>query len=301
MVDSRDIRVAILGAVAREVEALSPSIERVEPFTLHGQRFLAGSCGGCSLLVGTTGLGKVNAAITVAALLERFDVGEVWNVGSAGAYADGPLRVGDVLFTTETILGDEGILSREGVRPLRSIGIPTVARDNEEFYDSFPLGGGSTLAASNKTPPGLYRLDEKLGPASARVLTAVKINPADSPFAPGESGRISPPGGVQAPDPLPPEDSAGRAAFRLFHGPSLTVSMASGDMETAHARFTRHGALAENMEGSAIAQACFRFGVPVLEVRGISNVAGNRDKNDWRIKTAIAHCHGIVMNWLGAA
>jgi futalosine hydrolase len=69
-------------------------------------------------------------------------------------------------------------------------------------------------------------------------------------------------------------------------------------MEIARERFQRYGALAENMEGSAVAQACFRFDVPFLECRGISNIVGDRCKERWRIGEAMAHCHSVILNWL---
>ena len=70
--------------------------------------------------------------------------------------------------------------------------------------------------------------------------------------------------------------------------------MASGDVETAEKRFQTHGALAENMEGSAIAQVCFLFDVPFLECRGISNIAGIRDKKHWDLDLAVDRSHAVI-------
>ena len=71
--------------------------------------------------------------------------------------------------------------------------------------------------------------------------------------------------------------------------------MASGDPRVASERFRRYGAYAENMEGSAVAQACYRFHIPVVECRGMSNIAGIRAKESWQLEKSIAHCHGIVI------
>jgi len=38
--------------------------------------------------------------------------------------------------------------------------------------------------------------------------------------------------------------------------------------------------------------------VPMGECLGISNVAGDRNRDHWRLPGAIDHCHGIVLNWL---
>jgi hypothetical protein len=31
----------------------------------------------------------------------------------------------------------------------------------------------------------------------------------------------------------------------------------------------------------------------------MSNMAGDRNKEHWRMKEAIAHCGGIALNWFG--
>ncbi len=69
-------------------------------------------------------------------------------------------------------------------------------------------------------------------------------------------------------------------------------------METAEKRFLHYKVLAENMEGSAVAQTSLKFGIPVLECRGISNMAGDRCKENWQLDKSIAHCHAVVLNLL---
>lgn len=43
----------------------------------------------------------------------------------------------------------------------------------------------------------------------------------------------------------------------------------------------------ENMEGAAFAQACLWLGIAGAELRAVSNVAGVRDKSQWRIRQAV--------------
>lgn len=71
-------------------------------------------------------------------------------------------------------------------------------------------------------------------------------------------------------------------------GPVLTVSTATGSAESA-LEMTRRvpGAMAEGMEGYGVALAAQAFGVPVLEIRAISNEVGPRDKTAWRIQEAL--------------
>ncbi len=71
-------------------------------------------------------------------------------------------------------------------------------------------------------------------------------------------------------------------------GAVLTVSTATGTAATA-AELARRvpGALAEAMEGYGVAAAARLHGLPVLEIRAISNAIGPRDRRTWRIDEAL--------------
>ncbi|MER8057031.1 MULTISPECIES: futalosine hydrolase [unclassified Streptomyces] len=72
-------------------------------------------------------------------------------------------------------------------------------------------------------------------------------------------------------------------------GTVLTVSTVTGTAARAAALGARHPrALAEGMEGFGVAEAAGAQGVPVLEVRAISNPVGPRDRAAWRIGEALA-------------
>ncbi len=69
----------------------------------------------------------------------------------------------------------------------------------------------------------------------------------------------------------------------------LTTCAASASPDQARLRRARHPqALAEDMEGYAVALACALANVPVSIVRGASNVVGDRDPSRWRIPAALA-------------
>ena len=72
-------------------------------------------------------------------------------------------------------------------------------------------------------------------------------------------------------------------------GPALTRGGVAGSAAQAQALERRYpGALCEGMEGAGIAHAALLAGVPALEVRGISNPVGPRDRSAWRIPEALA-------------
>ncbi|AEI46350.1 purine or other phosphorylase family 1 [Paenibacillus mucilaginosus KNP414] len=71
-------------------------------------------------------------------------------------------------------------------------------------------------------------------------------------------------------------------------GPVLTVSTVTGSSATAEALAARvPGAAAEAMEGFGVATAAAQYGLPVMEVRAISNAVGPRDRAAWRIPEAL--------------
>jgi futalosine hydrolase len=72
-------------------------------------------------------------------------------------------------------------------------------------------------------------------------------------------------------------------------GTVLTVNTVTGSAERAAELRRRHpGALAEAMEGFGVAEAAAVHGVPVLELRAVSNPVGPRDRAAWRIGDALA-------------
>ncbi|MFF9059846.1 futalosine hydrolase [Streptomyces sp. NPDC014882] len=72
-------------------------------------------------------------------------------------------------------------------------------------------------------------------------------------------------------------------------GTVLTVSTVTGTAARADGLRARHPrALAEAMEGFGVAEAAVAHGVPVLEIRAVSNPVGPRDRAAWRIGEALA-------------
>ncbi|MFG2209175.1 futalosine hydrolase [Streptomyces sp. NPDC048638] len=72
-------------------------------------------------------------------------------------------------------------------------------------------------------------------------------------------------------------------------GTVVTVSTATGTAARRAELAARHpGVLAEAMEGFGVAEAAAAHGVPVLEIRTVSNAVGPRDRAAWRIGEALA-------------
>ncbi|MDH3557585.1 MAG: futalosine hydrolase, partial [Deltaproteobacteria bacterium] len=88
------------------------------------------------------------------------------------------------------------------------------------------------------------------------------------------------------------------AAAQIHEGPFVTVSGVSGSLAQARLLGDRFGALCENMEGAAVAQVCLRYQVVFLELRGLSNWAGDRNKKKWQLATALDNCQKAVLHLL---
>ncbi|MDQ0794767.1 futalosine hydrolase [Streptomyces sp. B1I3] len=95
------------------------------------------------------------------------------------------------------------------------------------------------------------------------------------------------------------------AATGAVPGPVLTVSTVTGSAARTAALLAAHpGAAAEAMEGFGVAEAAGRLGVPVIELRAVSNTVGPRDRGAWRIGEALAALSGafgkiapVVESW----
>ncbi len=92
-----------------------------------------------------------------------------------------------------------------------------------------------------------------------------------------------------------------RFVGRLAHSlgvkavPFATSEAVTADDRHAEWLVRRHGVAVESMEGGAVAQVALAFGVPFLELRGVSNVVGVRDKAKWQVKAAITNACGVAV------
>lgn len=69
-------------------------------------------------------------------------------------------------------------------------------------------------------------------------------------------------------------------------GPFVTVQECSGTDILGVERGKRFAAICESMEGAAVAHLCLAYGLPFLEVRGISNLVEDRRREGWDLPLA---------------
>jgi len=98
-------RIGIIGAMDEEVAFMKEIAEIETVKTMLGLDFHVGKYAGNNVIIVKCGIGKVNAAACTQALIDRFDVDCIINVGVAGAvYKE--LSIGDIVVSTDAVQHD---------------------------------------------------------------------------------------------------------------------------------------------------------------------------------------------------
>ncbi|SER84237.1 5'-methylthioadenosine/S-adenosylhomocysteine nucleosidase [Psychrobacillus sp. OK032] len=94
------MKIAVIGAMEQEVELLRNEIENAETKFIANSEFTIGTYKDHEVILLKSGIGKVNAAMTTAILLNEYKPDYVINTGSAGGY-DPTLSVGAIVISDE--------------------------------------------------------------------------------------------------------------------------------------------------------------------------------------------------------
>jgi adenosylhomocysteine nucleosidase len=86
--------------MAQEVNILAGQLDNAERYEHAGFVFHTGTRHGLEVIILQSGIGKVNAAVGTAILLERHQPDAIINTGSAGGFAT-DLAIGDVIISDE--------------------------------------------------------------------------------------------------------------------------------------------------------------------------------------------------------
>ncbi|MFD5097831.1 futalosine hydrolase [Streptomyces albidochromogenes] len=157
-------------------------------------------------------------------------------------------------------------------------------------------GTATALALASATRPYGLVISTGIGGGFAQVAPLASLVVADAIVA-ADLGAETPDGylpvtalGFGTVEHVPPAAlvRAVADATGAVTGTVLTVSTVTGSAARAAELRARHAyAAAEAMEGFGVAEAAARHGVPVLEIRAVSNAVGPRDRAAWRIGEAL--------------
>jgi futalosine hydrolase len=184
-------------------------------------------------------------------------------------------------------------LVRSGVGKVNAAGCAVTCLSQEHEQTAMVINLGVCGSLGEDAPPvgsvivasGSVYADEGI----ATPTTFQDIAAAGFPPWPGadRGGVVAEPGLVQA-----TRDRLAAALDAEVHvGPVATISTCSGTDALAREVARRSGAIAEAMEGAAIAHALMRVrgsARDFLEIRVVSNTTGDRDKQSWDLKGALA-------------
>jgi len=105
---------AILGAMSAEVSLLEGRLTGRGDVRVRGVRFVTGRLKGRRVVVARSGVGKVNAAMVAALLIDHFEPAEVIFTGVAGG-VNPQLKTGDIVIAAKTAQHDLGRLTDKGI------------------------------------------------------------------------------------------------------------------------------------------------------------------------------------------
>jgi futalosine hydrolase len=260
--------------VATEVEAalLAPALRDSGEFTVASKRVVVGELAPLAAAPGTddtgrrvalaiSGIDKVNAAHLLTCLLQAMNPRPrlVLQAGIAGALPP----VGEF---AAAAIGDIVIATQDAYSD-------TGSSSPGGWLSALELGWPVAKVGDIESG-GVFHVDGRLVTAALEVVGAAATRQDESAFAA-----------------IRPEQHP-----RMFAGPCITASQVTGTAQEAEQLATRWEALAESMEGAAAAHICALYGVPFLQVRGISNTVGDRDRGRWQVRRAV-----VAASWAARA
>jgi adenosylhomocysteine nucleosidase len=115
--------VAVMSALAEEIAELRAALAPSSTVDVAGTQVHRGQIDGHDVVIANTGIGKVNAALTAALLVERFNPEMAVFTGVAGGL-DPDLDVGDIVIARTTANHDTGVLEGGGLRHYQAGHVP---------------------------------------------------------------------------------------------------------------------------------------------------------------------------------
>lgn len=137
----------VLGAFDEEIKYLLTMVTKQKEVVIQRTRFVEGEINGKPVVVALTGIGKVNAAVTTALMIEHFAPREIVFTGIAGG-TNSELSPGDIVIGTKVAYHDYGTQTQDSLfrRPTRN---PFSMKENPLYYEcTKSLVDRATLASS---------------------------------------------------------------------------------------------------------------------------------------------------------
>ena len=98
-------KIGIIVAMDKELDLFAADLQNKTEQTLHQRRFVEGTISGKNVVMVVSGIGKVNAALCTADLINHFKVDTVINIGISGGL-DSNLEIGDFVVGDDLVYHD---------------------------------------------------------------------------------------------------------------------------------------------------------------------------------------------------
>ena len=105
------MKIGLIVALSKELTLFANMITDFSEQTFGGNRFLCGKYAGKEIVATVSGMGKVNAALSAASLINHFNVDTILNIGISGGL-DASLEIGDFVLGEDIVYHD--VWSGEG-------------------------------------------------------------------------------------------------------------------------------------------------------------------------------------------
>lgn len=97
--------IGIIGAMELEVEKLIDAMTEKEEVSFGKRLFYKGKLNGKNIVIARCGVGKVNAALTVQMMVDKFGITDIINTGVAGSLNE-KIDIGDIVLATGAVYHD---------------------------------------------------------------------------------------------------------------------------------------------------------------------------------------------------
>ena len=128
--------VAILGAFDEEIRLLEAKLPNPKTHTIEKLRFVTGFLNDQNVVIASTGIGKVNAAMTATLAIEHFRPNQVIFTGVAGGL-NPDLHLGDIVIALRTAQHDLGKLASAEIENF-GVRNPITGKRNPVFFPADP-------------------------------------------------------------------------------------------------------------------------------------------------------------------
>ncbi len=162
-------RTGIMGAFSEEVSLLEDALKDPEIQSVLNVRFVTGTLGGHRVVLTSSGVGKVNAAMTATLMIDHFKPREILFSGIAGSI-NPDLHPGDIVIAEKTVQHDLGTLTPDGIQ-LRGARNPVDWIRNPVFFEADERL--LALAQESASRVELEKIRDGTGERSPRVLRGI--------------------------------------------------------------------------------------------------------------------------------